>query len=116
MSLQNRVPCVPACQRGLRANVPACQRVSKSVPTSHFYLYVRHIKTVLYFISILHIILKKSVWNFYFFLFCSLVRNENIKRPGFYTLQVTKVFSNFLQQKQLKTIKYTCEYCDLIEL
>ena len=25
-SLLNRVPCVPACQRGLRANVLACQR------------------------------------------------------------------------------------------
>ena len=33
-SLLNRVPCVPACQRGLRANVPTCQR-TKSVPTSH---------------------------------------------------------------------------------
>ena len=25
MNLLNRVPCVPVCQRGLRANVPACQ-------------------------------------------------------------------------------------------
>ena len=33
----------------------------------------------------------------YFFLFCSLVRNENIKGPGFYTLQVSRVFSNFPQ-------------------
>ena len=31
MSLLNRVPCVPAYQRGLRANVLACQRVY--VPT-----------------------------------------------------------------------------------
>ena len=48
MSLLNFVPCVRACQRGLRANVlachhglrvdlPACQH-AKSVPTSHFYL------------------------------------------------------------------------------
>ena len=29
-----------------------------------------------------------------FFVFGSLVRNENIKRPG-HTLQVTSVFSNF---------------------
>ena len=36
-----------------------------------------------------------------FLLFRSLVRNENIKRPGFYMLQVTKVFSNF-PLKQLK--------------
>ena len=46
-SLLNRVPCVPACERGLRANVmiachlglranvPACQR-AESVPSSHF--------------------------------------------------------------------------------
>ena len=44
----NRVPCVPAyqrglranvlaCQRDLRANVPTCQRV-KSVPSFRFYL------------------------------------------------------------------------------
>ena len=51
-------------------------------------VYVSYIKIVLYFISILHSILKKSVCNFCFFkLFCSLVRNENIKRPGFYTLK-----------------------------
>ena len=47
-SLLNRVPCVPACHRGLhanvlayqhglRANVLACQR-AKSVPTSYFYV------------------------------------------------------------------------------
>ena len=41
-SLLNCVPCVPACpraacQRGLRANVSACQR-TESVPTSHFYV------------------------------------------------------------------------------
>ena len=46
-SLLNRVPCVPACERGLRANVlvcqlglranvPACQR-AESVPSSHFF-------------------------------------------------------------------------------
>ena len=70
-----------------------------------------------YFISILHVLLKKSVWNFYVLkLFCSLVRNENIKRPGFYTLQVTRVFSNFPQLKQLNKIKNTCEYCDPLEL
>ena len=41
-SLLNCVPCVPACpraacQRGLRANVSACQR-TENVPTSHFYV------------------------------------------------------------------------------
>ena len=60
----------------------------------------------LYFISLLHAISKKSVWNFCFLkLFGSLVRNENnIKRLGFYTLQVTMVFSNF-PRKQLKQNK-----------
>ena len=40
----------------------------------------------------------------FFHLFCSLVRNENTKRPGFYTLQVKWVFSNFPQLKQLHKI------------
>ena len=54
------------------------------------------LKIVLYFISILHVILKESVWNFCFLkLVCSLVKNENSKRPGFYTLLVRGVFSNF---------------------
>ena len=48
--------------------------------------------------------------------FFSLVRNENIKRPGFYTLQLARVFSSFSRLKQLNKIKYTCEYCDLLEL
>ena len=42
---------------------------------------------------------------FFFFLFCSLVRNENGKRPVFYTLQITRVFPNFLQLKQLNKSK-----------
>ena len=47
MDLLNRAPCAPACQRGLRANVPeydtvpACQR-AKSVSTSHFYVPTYH--------------------------------------------------------------------------
>ena len=42
-----------------------------------------------YFISMLHLILKKSVRNFCFLkLFCSLVQNENTKGPGFYKLLV----------------------------
>ena len=63
------------------------------------------------------------MWDFCFLkLFCSLVKNENTKRPGFYTLRV-KVFLNFPQKKQLNKIKNTCEYCvaiffsyDLLEL
>ena len=66
---------------------------------------------------ILHAILKNTVWNFCFLkFFCSFVRNENIKRPVFYTLQVTRVFSNFQQLKQLNKIKNTCECSDLLEL
>ena len=149
------------CQRGLCANVPACQRASVLKACQHLiftcqrankrdnvstwranfsswlanvskdepifrsfllcfiiiknstlyliswlyilYAYV-YIKTVLNFISIFHVILKKSEWNFLIviiiFLFCSSVRDENVKRPGFYTLQVTRIFSNFPQLKQ----------------
>ena len=46
------MPCVPACQRGLRANVLACQRGlranvpacqgAKSVPSSHFHVPTCH--------------------------------------------------------------------------
>ena len=47
--------------------------------------------------------------NFCFLkLFCSLVKN------GFYTLLVTRVFSNFPQLKQLNKIKNLREYCDLL--
>ena len=49
-------------------------------------------------------------------LFGSLVKNENTKRLGFYTLLVTRAFSNFPQLKQLNKIKNTCEFCDLLEL
>ena len=50
-------------------------------------------------------------------LFWSLVRNENIKKPGFYMLQVTRVFSNFPQLKKLNNIKKnTREYYGLLEL
>ena len=77
---------------------------------------------VLYFISIF-LYLKKSMWNFsllQLFPFCSLVRNENIKRPGFYTLQITRVFSNFPQLKQLNKIRIRVKIviflnCDLPE-
>ena len=75
-----------------------------------------HIKIVLYFIYILHAILKKSLSNFSFLNFCSLIKNENIKRLGFYTLQVTRVFSYFQQLKQLNKIKNTCKYCDILEV
>ena len=48
-------------------------------------------------------------------IFCSLVRNGNIKRPGFSTLQATKISSNFPQLKKPNKIRNTREYCDLFE-
>ena len=57
-------------------------------------------KIILYFISGLHVILKKNVLNFFFLkLFCSLGKNENTKGPGFYMLLVTRVLSAFPQLK-----------------
>ena len=52
----------------------------------------------------------------FFKLSCSLVKNENTKRPGFYRLPVTRVFLGFPPLKQLKKMKNKCEYCDLLEL
>ena len=64
------------------------------------YVYVWYIKIVLYFISILHVMLKKSVWIFNFFkFFYFLLFSLKLKRPAFYTLQVRRVFSNFPQLK-----------------
>ena len=157
------MPCLPARQRGLPANVLSCEHtnvpnvsacyliftcqrpnecasVPNGVPTfqisasicqrtcqffKHFsyemlreisilyfcikssklylvsYLYHTRIKTALYLISVLHAILKKCLWNFCFMkLFCSL------ERPGFYTLQVSKVFWNY----PLKQLKQNTEY------
>ena len=88
--------CVPTCLKATnfsflrairRANVSTwCANVRNSMPifplgvatcqkTYQLFKYVSYIKIVLYFITILHVILKKSVWNFCFFIFfCSLVR------------------------------------------
>ena len=82
--------------------------------------YELYVKVVLHFISMFHVILKKGVWSFslyYFFvLFFLTNRNENIKRPVFYMLQIRRIFSIFPQLKQLNKIKNTCEYCDFLEL
>ena len=67
-------------------------------------------KILLYFISILHVIftdlyLRKACGIFlfyYFFLFCSFAL----------ALQVTVIFSNFPQLKQLNKIKNTCAEAD----
>ena len=49
-----------------------------------WYVYVSYIKIVLHFISILHIILKKSMRDFYFLkVFYSLVKSETAKRPDY---------------------------------
>ena len=81
-----------------------CIKNSTLYLISYFFIraYVSHIKIVLYFISVLHAILKKNVWNFCFLkLFCSLVRNgNNMKRPGFYTLQVTFPLKKLKQNKE----------------
>ena len=49
------------------------------------YVYVSYVKIVLYFISILHVILKKNVWNFSFLLFFPylLFRDD----PGWFRIQ-----------------------------
>ena len=51
---------------------------------------------ILHFYTSCHI-KEKCVEFLLFETFYSLVGNENIKRHGFYTLQVTRVFSNFPQ-------------------
>ena len=62
-------------------------------------IYVSYIKIILYFISILHVILKKSVRNFFFLkLFCSLVN-----------LFVTSS-KDFLKFSSAKTTKQNKEY------
>ena len=68
-----------------------------------YLMYMYHIENF-YYNSFLYLPYQRSVWNF-FLLFCSLVRNGNIKRSGFYTLQVARVFSNFPRLKQLSKIK-----------
>ena len=71
--------------------------------------------TILHFYSLLHVMLKKNVRNFCFLkVFCYLNKSENTKRPGFYTLQVTKVFLNFPQLKQLSKMKNKKLYCDFV--
>ena len=78
---------------------------------------------ILHFYTSYHI--KENVWGTFhfsfFFLFCSLVRDANLKRPDFFfTLQVTRFFPNLSQikqlNKQLNKTKNTCEYWDLLEL
>ena len=54
----------------------------------------------------IHVILKRSVWNFCFLkLFCSLVRNENTKRPDSYVTS-----KGFLEFCRTKTAKQNKEY------
>ena len=67
-------------------------------------------KIVLHFISVVHVILKKSAQNFSFFFFsffCFLVRNENIKK--IWCLDVTSK-KGFLEFSTAKTTKQYKEY------
>ena len=64
------------------------------------YMIVHKNCIILHFFTSCHI--KKSVRKLFLKPFCSLVKNENTKRPGYYTLLVTRVFLNFPQLKQLK--------------
>ena len=75
----------------------------------HMMCNVSHIKIVLYFISILHVILKKRVRNFCFLkLFCSSVKNQNTKKTGFYTLLVARIF--------LKSLSWNNVYVILVNI
>ena len=68
---------------------------------------VNKICVMLYFYTSCHI--KEKCVEFFFFIifvFFALQSEIKIKRPGFYTLQVTRVSSNFLQL-QLSKIKNT---------
>ena len=56
-------------------------------------------------ISILHTILKKSVWNFFFFHFCFLFGNENIKTRFLY-VKNNKSFLEFSTAKTTKNREY----------
>ena len=84
--------CVPTCQFFKHSSYEMLREISllyyfikNSTLYLMSYLYIWS-AYVSYSISILHVILKKSVRNCWFLeLFCSLVKNENTKRPGFYT-------------------------------
>ena len=121
--LRVRVPKnVPTCQK-------ACQRAKKranfaNIPLMKGNFYTLSLYKKLYFILdiiLIHIMCIciahiNCIILYFLKLFSSLVRNGNIKRSGFYTLQVTRAFSNFPQLKQLNKIKNICEYCGLLEL
>ena len=62
-----------------------------------------YIKFVLYFISILHVILEKSVRNFCFLkLFCYSVKKQKYKKTWF--LYITSI-KGFLKLSSAKTTK-----------
>ena len=128
MSLLNHVPCVPASkviyvQTRLCAKVvyvPTCQKganLSFSGANKRANVFKKqYLKSCIILHSYTSCYIKEKCLEFYFCLFCSFIRNENIKRPDFYTLQVTRVFSNFPQLKKLSKLKNTCEFCDILEL
>ena len=83
-------------------------------------MYMYHIQKLhhtsfLYFMSYRRRMCRIVLFN-YFFLFCSLLRNEKINRPGFYMLKVTRFFLEFSKAKTTKQDKKMYKYCDLLEL
>ena len=76
------------------------------------YVYVWYIKIVLYFISILHVMLKKSVWIFNFFLiFLFFALQFEIKKTCF--LYVTSK-KGFLKFSTAKITKQNKEYVQIL--
>ena len=73
------------------------------------YVYVLNIKIVLYFISILHVILKKSVWNYFFFIISFLLFSENLKYKKTWFLYVTSN-KGFFEFSPAKTTRQNKEY------
>ena len=61
---------------------------------------ILHKNCIIYhFYTSCHIKEKCAEFLFFLKLLCSLMKIQNTKRPGFYTLLVTKVFSNSPQLK-----------------
>ena len=77
------------------------------------YVYLSYIKNILYFISILHVILKKSGWSFYFlqffFFFFFLVFIDEWKYKKTWFLYVTSN-TGFLEFSIAKTFNQNKEY------
>ena len=124
--------CKKTCRRALRrsniwtwrANVPKSVLVFQTFllrnAKGNFYILLLYKKFYIILDILIHIMCTcivhiNCIILYFLKLFCCLVRNGNIKRPGFYALQAKRAFSNFPQLKQLNKIKNTREYCGLFE-